>query len=110
MNIFRKDRFAWKAQDVTVKSRADLEKEAKRNLDGKAAEKAGDIDKAIRLYMENVMCNADTPHSYKRLAIIFHKRKQYSDEARILKTAMKIFDKKEWYEERLNKLIEKGLI
>lgn len=109
--MFRKDKFAWKAQDVIVKSRADLEKETKRNLDGKDAEKAGNIDKAIKLYEQNVKSQADTPHPYKRLAIIYHKQKKYSDEARVLKVAISVFGSDaDWYKERLNKLIEKGLI
>lgn len=85
------------------------------NLNGKALEKAGEVDKAIELYEWNVKHKCEGDHPYKRLAIIYHKRQMIDDEIRVLKSAIKVFEKidKErpdrdaklkWFNDRLKKV------
>lgn len=64
-----------------------------RNLAGIEAEKAGDIDRAIELYEQNVKEKFDGNHPYDRLAIIYHKQKKYDDEERVLLAAIDVFSK-----------------
>lgn len=66
---------------------------ATRNLDGIEAEKNGDVEAAVKLYESNVAEQADTPHSYKRLAIIYRKQKRYDDEISVLKKAISVFSR-----------------
>lgn len=54
-----------------------------RNQRGQAHEKAGDIDAAITEYEANVTDQADTPHPYDRLRIIYARRKDYANAIRI---------------------------
>ena len=109
--MFRKERFIYKANDVQVIPPL----QTQRNLDGKDAEKNGDIEAAIRLYEENVRERFTGSHPYNRLAIIYHKQKRYEDEKRVLRTAIDVFStinngrkdvdpKLEKFKERLAKL------
>lgn len=41
------------------------------------------------VYEDNVREGADTPHCYKKIAIIYRSRKQYDNEIKILKRALK---------------------
>jgi tetratricopeptide (TPR) repeat protein len=79
-----------------------LDKWASRNLKGIEYEKIGQIDKAIKLYKRNVEDKADTPGTYKRLAIIFRKRGQFEDEIDVLEKATAIIDS-EYFRKRLDK-------
>jgi hypothetical protein len=67
-------------------------KQVDRNLKGVELEKQGLIDKAISLYENNVKEFFVGSHPYDRLAIIYHKRKQFQDEERILKCAIQVFE------------------
>jgi tetratricopeptide (TPR) repeat protein len=88
-----------------------------RNLRGIELEKAGEVDKAIELYEQNVAEGFDGNHPYDRLAIIYHKQKRYEDEERILLAAIDVFSKTDRqdapgklakFQDRLNKLREKN--
>ena len=85
------DKFAWKAGDVTVTPPDHDTIMVNRNLDGKVAEKNGNIGLAIQLYEANVAEGFDGSHPYNRLAVIYHKMKRYDDEARVLKRAIEIY-------------------
>ena len=54
----------------------------KRNERAIKYEKAGDVEKAIRLYEQNVSDHADTPHSYRRLVILYKKQGRTADDWR----------------------------
>ncbi len=56
-----------------------------RNNAGIAAEKAGDVERAILLYEMNVDAHHDAPHPYERLRIIYTKQKRYSDALRVVR-------------------------
>ena len=54
------------------------------NLSGIELEKAGRIEEAIASYEKNVAAGFDGGHPYKRLAIIYRKRKEYDKEIEVL--------------------------
>ena len=56
---------------------------ADRNGHGIELEKQGRMDEAITVYESNIADWADTPYPYKRLRIIYTKRKQYDDAIRV---------------------------
>jgi len=63
-----------------------------RNLKGIELEKQGKVDEAISLYEANVSENFAGNHPYERLAIIYRRNKQFDDEIRVLKEAIKVFE------------------
>ena len=67
----------------------------KRNAQGEEAEKQGRFDTAIGLYEANVAEDATTIFSYERLAILYHNRQRYSDEARVLRKGVALLRHKE---------------
>ena len=77
-----------------------------RNILGKAYEKQGRIDDAIRLYEENTNSEFEGDHPYERLRIIYSKQKRYDDVVRVLEQAIKVFRDKvyELRPDRLPKL------
>ena len=70
-----------------------MEQAVSNNLSGADAEKAGNIEEAIRLYEQNVADRFDGSHPYKRLAIIYRQQKRYDDEVRVLNVAVDVFSK-----------------
>jgi len=77
--------------------------QCQRNMIGEELETENRIEEAIVLYEENVRTRADTPHCYTRLAIIYRSRKQYDNEIKILKMALKRFPNSSDYSKRLAK-------
>lgn len=71
---------------------------------GKKLEKKGDIDGAIKIYLENINFKADTPHCYERLYILYRKKKDYKSEIDIIKSAIEIFTEKGFDHSYINKL------
>jgi tetratricopeptide (TPR) repeat protein len=63
-----------------------------RNLNGKTLEAAGEIDKAIALYEENVSDLFDGDHPYDRLRVIYTKRKQFAEAIRVCRSFVIIAD------------------
>jgi hypothetical protein len=53
------------------------------NVEGRALEKAGRIDEALRLYESGVAAGTDTPATYTRLRILYRKLKRLEDVERI---------------------------
>jgi Tfp pilus assembly protein PilF len=64
-----------------------------RNLQGIVFERAGQIDKAIAIYEENITAQASTPHTYTRLAILYTKAKRHDDARRILELGIKVMSR-----------------
>lgn len=62
------------------------------NIKGKALEKEGKIEQAIELYEFNVKNRFEGNHPYDRLAIIYHKSKQYEKECEVLEKAIDVFE------------------
>ena len=61
------------------------------NIDGKALERAGHVDEAIRLYEHGVANNSDTPHTYTRLMILYRKAKRLVEEKRVCEVASRLW-------------------
>ncbi|MCF8020728.1 MAG: tetratricopeptide repeat protein [Vallitaleaceae bacterium] len=77
-----------------TEQKADIAAESKivdNNLKGQELEKAGNIEKAKKLYEENIAKDFDGNHPYDRLAIIYRKEKDYDNEIRVLEHAIKVF-------------------
>lgn len=73
------------------------------NQKGIKLEKEGKIEEAIKVYEKGVEMDTDTPHTYKRLAILYRKNKDSQNEIRVLEKATKRISKG-WFSDRLNKL------
>lgn len=73
------------------------------NQKGIKFEKEGKIDEAIKVYEKGVKIDTDTPNTYKRLAILYRKKKDSKNEIRVLEKATKITSN-EWFTNRLDKL------
>lgn len=77
------------------------------NMRGKELEKEKRIDEAINVYELGVKRNSDTPHTYKRLAILYSKRNDKENELRIIKIALSNIQKSsshiEWFRKRKSK-------
>lgn len=96
----------------------EAEKKVTTDLDtGVDAEASGDEEKAIEFYKKQVAEGFDGSHPYDRLAIIYRKKKQYSEEVAVLEKAVKVFScisdnrpdkhpKLQRYKERLKKAKE----
>jgi len=69
------------------------EQQVERNLKGIELEKKGEIDKAIKLYEQNISENFIGNHPYDRLALIYRKRNQIDNEIRVLEKAVWVFEK-----------------
>lgn len=54
----------------------------KRNIKGEEFEKQGQIEKAIKLYEQNITDFTDTPFPYERLRILYTKQKKYAEAIR----------------------------
>ncbi len=82
---------------------------ASENAKGSRLEKAGETDEAIAVYEGLVRARADTPHTYRRLAILYRKRKDRPNEERALSAALRNVPKSNathygWLSERFEKL------
>lgn len=81
---------------------------AERNIRGKSLEQAGDVDAAIREYEHLLDLGVDTPFTYRRLAIIYAKRKAKDEELRVLQAAVQNIPRPadgshDWFTARLAK-------
>lgn len=81
---------------------------AEGNMRGQALEKDGNIDDAILEYERLLQEGVDTPYTYRRLAIIYSKRKEPEEEMRVLRAAIRNVPVEnsahyQWFAERLAK-------
>lgn len=68
-----------------------FDNQVQRNLLGKQLEKEGQVVKAMSLYEANVSENFEGSFPYRRLAILYRKRKLPSEEIRVLEKAISVF-------------------
>lgn len=78
------------------------------NNQGQALEKDGKVNEAVLVYERLLKEGVDTPFTYRRLAIIYSKRKQREEELRVLRAAIKNVPVEnsshyQWFAERLSK-------
>lgn len=86
---------------------------ARLNDAGIIAEQNGDIDTAISLYEQNILPNTwFTLHPYHRLCVLYRKRKDFSNEVRVIRSALTRFTEsdtskeKDFFLKRLTKIEE----
>lgn len=79
----------------------------KRNNRGSTFEKAGKISSAIKVYEANIGIDCyPAHHSFKRLMVLYHKRKDYENELRVINLALQRFPNDINYIERYNKTLK----
>ncbi|MEQ9545551.1 MAG: tetratricopeptide repeat protein [Marinobacter sp.] len=81
------------------------------NMRGQALEKEGKVEEALLEYEKLLEQGVDTPFTYRRLAILYSKRKDRENELRVLRAALKnvpVENSKhyQWFAERLAKKSE----
>jgi len=78
------------------------------NSAGDLLEKEGRVDEAIAAYEALVGLKADTPFTYRRLAILYRKKKNSDDELRVIRAALETLDRNtkhfDWFVNRLEKI------
>ena len=62
-----------------------------RNKAAKEAEEAGDLNKAVRFYEQNIRENYADKFAFERLMIIYRTQKEYKDELRVIKRGIDVF-------------------
>ncbi|MEK6152160.1 hypothetical protein WIW50_02815 [Flavobacteriaceae bacterium 3-367] len=65
--------------------------QVQRNLQGQRFEKEGKQSEAIQLYEANVAESFEGSFPYSRLAVIYRKQRRYSEEIRILKAVVTLY-------------------
>lgn len=63
----------------------------RRNNEGIELEDEGRTDEAIALYEQNVEAGYPATHSYERLMVLYRKRKEYEQEARVIRRAIEVY-------------------
>lgn len=101
--------------DDLGKFNARIEQGWKLNQKGIEYERNGDIDNAIICYEENLKDEFEGAHPYKRLAIIYRGKKDYTNEIRVLEQAIRIYHRNQQYnvktyEQFKNRLIKAKLL
>ena len=71
---------------------SNFDKQLERNLKGIEFEKLGKVDEAVELYEKNIEENFEGNHPYDRLATIYRKKKDISNEIRVLEKAIYVFE------------------
>ena len=74
--------------EETLEDRWLLEAQTARNLEGLAAEQAGDLEAAIALYERNVAEGFPADLPYGRLVAIYERRAAFDDAERVLRLAI----------------------
>lgn len=77
---------------------------AARNNEGIAFEKAGETDRAIEVYEENIANGYPALHAFNRLMVLYRRRRDYANEIRVIKRAVEVFQQEN--ERRAEKAIE----
>jgi tetratricopeptide (TPR) repeat protein len=75
----------------TLEDRWLLEAQTARNLEGLAAEQAGQVDEAIALYERNVREGFPGDLPYGRLVALYERRGALDDAERVLRRAIEVF-------------------
>lgn len=70
------------------------------NGQGMDYEKRGNIDGAIELYEKSIKIGFPAHHSFKRLMVIYRRKKDIENELRVINTALKVFPGFEEYLKR----------
>jgi len=63
----------------------------RRNQEAVNAEETGDIEKATRIYEQNIREDYADKFSFERLMVIYRKQKEYADELRVINRGVEVF-------------------
>jgi tetratricopeptide (TPR) repeat protein len=63
-----------------------------RNNEARQAERAGHMQKAIKLYEQNIKEDYADEYAFERLMIIYRKQKEYKDELRVINRGIDLFE------------------
>lgn len=91
--------------ELAINKQKSLIKCIERNNRGTQLEKSGNISEAIKVYEENIKprCYPAT-HSFDRLLVLYRYIRDYQNELRVCKRAVKIFPSIDKYAARLEKI------
>lgn len=85
-----------------------LRETARLNNIGIAAEKAGDIDKAIEVYEQNIKIGYQADHAFTRLRIIYKQCGDFENMKRVLRRYAEVYgNSEEWVEAEFKRYTEK---
>nr|WP_245335993.1 HIRAN domain-containing protein [Staphylococcus sp. GDY8P198P] len=76
---------------------------ASRNAKAKELEEEGYLDNAIEMYLENTSEDDTSLYPFKRLAIIYRKRKDFENEILIINKALDMFEKRNYEHDKKKK-------
>jgi hypothetical protein len=62
-----------------------------RNTQARLAEQSGNIDRAVKLYEQNIKENYADEFAFDRLMVIYRKQKDYKDELRVINRGVALF-------------------
>lgn len=77
---------------------------AELNNKGIALEKAGEIDAAIFTYEQCIKLRYPATHAFRRLCVLYRKRKDKANEVRVIETALEVFPSDDFFTARLSRL------
>jgi len=63
-----------------------------RNNEARQAEQAGHLQKAVKLYEQNIKEDYVDEYAFERLMIIYRKQKEYKDELRVINRGIDLFE------------------
>jgi tetratricopeptide (TPR) repeat protein len=63
-----------------------------RNNEARQEEQAGNLQRAIKLYEQNIREEYADEYAFERLMIIYRKQKQYKDELRVINLGIDLFE------------------
>ncbi len=73
------------------------------NESARALDKEGKIEEAITIYEKSIADGFDGSQPYDRLATIYHERKMFDDEIRVINAFLNIAAKNNWDNVKVNK-------
>ena len=62
-----------------------------KNRNARQAEQEGDLNKAVKLYEQNIKENYADEFAFERLMIIYRKEKEYKNELRVIERGIEVF-------------------
>jgi tetratricopeptide (TPR) repeat protein len=79
-----------------------------RNNEARQAEQAGQLQKAVKLYEQNIKEEYADEYAFERLMIIYRKQKEYKDELRVINRGIDLFEQslKEHLKQTLSRHID----
>lgn len=77
---------------------------AELNNKGIALEKAGELDAAISSYEQCIKLRYPATHAFRRLCVLYRKRKDKANEVRVIEAALEVFPGNEFFTARLSRL------